>query len=140
VLVFVVRGQDREAESTRLTGKTSRDRNVGLTLVDGRVRGFVVYPSGFCRPQRVWRSWLWYVPSSDARVKQEGSRFTARQRSSRGARGQRVEWRALITGELEDGGSAARGTIRATWSYGDGPGYEGAACQGTVRFTARRNP
>jgi hypothetical protein len=136
VLVLVVRGQSHEPEYTRLTGKTSRGQSIGLTLLDGRLQSFDVYPSGFCRPERVWRSWLWYPASGDADVEQEGSRFTARERSNLGVGGKRVEWVALMSGELGDSGSSARGTIRTNWSYDDGPDDKGAVCRGRVSFSA----
>ena len=134
VLVVVVRGQSREPERTRLTGKTSSGKNVGLTLVDGRLESFDVYPSGWCRVERVRRSWLWSRTVGMTVFDQEGSRFSVRERSNVGARGERVDWVAVMKGELQDSGGAARGTLHATWSY------DGGSCKGRVRFSATKTP
>jgi hypothetical protein len=134
VLVLVVRGQSREPELARLTGETSKGENVGLTLVDGRLESFDVYPSGWCRVERVRRSWLWARTVGTTVSEQEGSRFVVREHANVGVRGERVNWVAVMKGELQDSGGSARGTLHATWSY------EGGSCQGSVRFSARRTP
>ena len=139
-LVLVVRGQSHEPEYSRLAGKTSRGQSVGLNLLDGRLQSFDVHPSGFCRPEGVWRSWLWYRSSGEVDLDLDGSRFTARERSNLGAGGERVHWVAVMSAELEDGGSSARGTIHASWSHDDGPGHEAGSCEGRVRFSARKDP
>ena len=138
--MFIVRGQSDDPEYTRLTGKTSRGQKVGLTLMNGRLQSFDVYPSGFCRPEGTWRSWLWYRSDGDIDFEHQGPRFEARERSNLGASGDPVEWVAVISGELEDSGSTARGTIRANWSYEARRGYDAATCEGRVRFSARKKP